>query len=320
MIELRKRLKKINYLKDSVDGILLFGNDPNFFYFTNSSNGIFFYDFLKPLIMISKIDERKRNYIKKMETEEKEFLNNLPSDGVIGINEKNLSVFMFRKIRRRLRTKNISKNLEEIRSIKTSYEIQCIRRACLITKKIFSEIEDKIFKTTENKLKNLIVSLISEYGVESAFSPIVASSSNVVNPHHIPTKKRIKEPVLIDFGVRYNGYCSDVTRTIGSDLENKIKNIMEELYPKIKPGIKAGSLEMFFRKKLGRDERFFVHSLGHGLGIEVHEKPFISKNSKDVLRENMVFTIEPAIYKKNGLRIENDFLLTKNSLKNLTDF
>ena len=77
---------------------------------------------------------------------------------------------------------------------------------------------------------------------------------------------------------------------------------------------------MFVRKKLGRDERFFTHALGHGLGIEVHEKPWISKNSKDILKENMIFTIEPAVYKKNGLRIENDFLLARNSLKKLTDF
>ena len=320
MIEFKKRLKKINYLKDNLDGILLFGNDPNFFYFTNSSDGIFFYDFSKPIIMISKITERKNNHIKKTEIKEKGFLDQLPSNGVIGINEKNLSVSLFRKIRRRLKTKDISKDLEEIRAIKTSYEIKCIKRSCLITSKIFSEIEGKVFKSTESGLKSLISSLISEHGVEPAFPPIIASSSNIINPHHTATKKRIKKPVLIDFGVKYNGYCSDVTRTIGSDLENKIESILEELYPKIIPGVKAKDLDSFVRKKLGKDEKFFIHSLGHGLGVDVHERPFISKNSKDTLRDNMVFTIEPAVYKKNGLRIENDFLLRKNSLKNLTNF
>jgi Xaa-Pro aminopeptidase len=320
MSDFKERLKKINHLKDRVDGILLFGNDPNFFYLTNSSDGIFFYDFSKPIIMLSKIDENKRDHIKKIEIEEKGFLDQLPSDCTIGINEKNLSVFMFRKIRTKFKTKNISKDLGEIRAVKTNYEISCIRRACLITKKIFSEIEDSVFRSTEVQLKCLIGSLISEHGVEQAFPPIIASNSNIVKPHHAPTRKRIKKPALIDLGVRYNGYCSDVTRTIGSSLENRIENILEELYPRIIPDVKAKDLELFVRKRLGIDKRFFTHSLGHGLGIEVHERPWISKKSKDVLKEGMVFTIEPGIYKKNGLRIENDFLLKKNSLENLTDF
>lgn len=320
MSETSKRLNKIKHLKNKVDGILLFGDDPNFFYFTNSSDGVFFYDFSKPIILLSKIDERKRDTIKRIEIEKKEVLNQIPTDGLIGVNEKSLSVFMFRKIRKRIRTVDISEELEEIRAVKTDYEINCIRRACAITKKIFVEIEDRIFKSTESELKFFISSLISEYGVEPAFSPIIASSSNICNPHHAPAKRRIRKPVIIDFGVKYNGYCSDVTRTIGSSLDKKLGNILNELYPMIIPGVKAKDLEIFVRKRLGRDERFFIHSLGHGLGIETHERPHISTNSKDVLKEGMVFAIEPGIYKKNGLRIENDFLLKKNSLENLTYF
>jgi Xaa-Pro dipeptidase len=316
MNEIRKRLKKINYLKDRMDGVLLFSSDPNFFYFTKSTSGILFYDFSKPVIMQSRIDEKPKGF-RRIVIKNKEFIEKLPK-GVIGIDEKKLPVSIFRLIRKRARTRNITKELENIRSIKTSYEVKCIQKACKISKDIFFEIDSK--DLSEIRLKQKLLSSIHDHGVEPSFDPIVASRSNTRNPHHVPTKKKIKKPLLIDFGVKYKGYCSDVTRTIGHSKERQLKELLEAVYPRIKPGVKAADIDLFVRKKLGRDKKFFLHSLGHGIGIEIHEKPSLSKDSKDILKENMVFTIEPGIYKRDGIRIENDFLLKKNSLKNLTDF
>jgi Xaa-Pro dipeptidase len=316
MNEIRKRLKKINYLKDRMDGILLFSSDPNFFYFTKSISGILFYDFSKPVIMQSRIDEKPKGF-RSIVIRNKEFIEKLPK-GTIGIDEKKLPVAIFRMIRKRARTRDITKELENIRSIKTSYEVNCIQKACKISKDIFFEIDSK--GLSELRLKQKLLSAIYDHGVEPSFDPIVASGSNTRNPHHVPTKKKIKKPLLIDFGVKYKGYCSDVTRTIGHGKERQLKEVLETVYPIIKPGVKAADIDLFVRKKLGRDKKFFLHSLGHGIGIEIHEKPSLSKDSKDILKENMVFTIEPGIYKRDGIRIENDFLLKKNSLKNLTDF
>ena len=314
MNEIKKRLGKLRQLKNKLDGILIFSKDPNFFYFTNSSSGILFYDFSKPIIMQSKIDTKPKGF-RRIVIKNK-FLEKLPK-GVIGINEKNIPVSAFRLIRKRARTRDISKELEQIRSIKTSYEINCIRKACKISKEIFFELD---IRSTEIRLKQRLLSSIYDHGVEPSFNPIVASGSNTRNPHHISTKKKIKKPLLIDFGVKYKGYCSDITRTIGHGKEKQLKEVLESVYPRIKPGLKAADIDLFVRKKLGRDKKFFPHSLGHGIGVDIHEKPSLSKDSKDILKENMVFTIEPGIYKRNGIRIENDFLLKKNSLKNLTDF
>ena len=82
----------------------------------------------------------------------------------------------------------------------------------------------------------------------------------------------------------------------------------------------AKNLEIKARKMMGIHAKSFITSLGHGIGIEVHERPYISANSNDVLKEGMVFTIEPGFYKAGGLRIENDFVLTKDGCVNITDF
>ena len=316
MNEIKQRLGKLKRLKKNLDGILIFSKDPNFFYFTNSSNGLLFYDFFKPVIMQSRIDQKPRGF-RRVIIKNKGFLEKLPK-GIIGVNEKNLPVAVSKMLKKRVRTRDISKNLEQIRSIKTNYEINCIRRACKISEKIFSEIR---YSGTEMRLKQKLLSSIYDHGVEPSFDPIVASGSNTRNPHHMATKKEIKRPLLIDFGVKYKGYCSDVTRTISHGKEAYLKEILDEVYQEIRPGVKASDIDFFVRKKLGRDAKLFPHSLGHGIGVEIHEKPNLSKDSKDVLKENMVFTIEPGLYSnKNGIRIENDFLLRKNSLKNLTDF
>jgi Xaa-Pro dipeptidase len=157
-------------------------------------------------------------------------------------------------------------------------------------------------------------------GSRPAFPTIVASGKNIRVPHHEPTIKKAKAPLLIDFGAKYNGYCSDITRTFGSRFENTILKVFDEVEKNLCPGAKASDIDAISRKTMGRYEKFFITGLGHGIGLDVHEKPWVSKNSTDILKEGMVFTIEPGIYVNNGIRIENDYLITKNSFKKITDF
>jgi len=331
MQELRKRIEHI-HLKN-LDSMMLLNlavKDPNFFYFANSNaDGIFFLDFMKkPLIFASEMEyaRQKKSWVKNVIKTEKfedisKFLN-----GRIGINKKGMTASAYEKLKKIGRQNNvkfvdISEQLENARMIKTQYEIQCIKRACNITKKVLEKTQSEInTKITEIELKGLIELLIHKLGAEPAFPPIVASGKNTAIPHHEPGNAKLNGAILIDFGVRYRGYVSDITRTIGSKYENLIENVLTSIENKIMPGIKAKKIDLLSRKLLGKHSKHFITSLGHGIGIDVHEKPYISRSSEDIFKENMVFTLEPGIYVKNGIRIENDYLLAKKGLLNLTDF
>lgn len=329
MQELKKRLKKIEKLDEKLDGILIFNTgektqsafvgDPNFFYFTNSNTiGAFYYDFNEAKIFTNIMEERraKNFWIKNITTHNlKDFTKTLKNKK-IGIDKQNISAAVFDKIKTHFNPVDISKELSDARKIKTTNEIENIKKACNITGKIFREIKNK---TTEINIKNKIHTEINKHS-ESAFPIIVATGKNIEIPHHTPTNQKISGTCLIDFGVRVNGYCSDVTRTFGSKLENILKDVILQVEDKLQPGTETKKLDETARKHMKQHSKFFITGLGHGLGIEVHEKPYIAKNSKDVLKSGMVLTIEPGIYVKNGIRIENDYLITKNGFKCLTKF
>ena len=325
MQEFRKRLNKIRSLKDKVDGILLFDNDPNFFFFSNTRSGILFYDFSSPRLIATDFDilDVKKSWIKRIKRinarKKGEFLNKLTEsiEGTIGVNKKIIPAALYEKLRNKIKLRDISNELEESRMIKSKYEINLIKRACRINKKTFSKINLKP-GITENEIAGIAELTTRKLGGDAQIN--VAFGKNTAEPHHIPTDKKLKrnEPVWIDLCCYYKGYYSDVTRSFNHPLIKFLEEIVSEL--EIKPGIKAASLEKNVRERLGKYEKYFTHSLGHGIGVAIHERPWISSNSKDVLLPGMVFTIEPGIYNKNGVRVENDFLITSNGCRNLTDF
>jgi Xaa-Pro aminopeptidase len=319
MNELKLRLQKLENL--SIDGIVLFNysvHDPNFFYFTNSEiNGTLFYDFSEPKLFVSEMElkQAKKSWvsdvikIEKFEEIEKHI------SGRIGINGNCVSFNGYQKIKKLFKPIDISKKLEEIRSIKTPYEISQITKACDATVKTYKKVLPEISKSiTEQELKIIIDQRIST----NAFPTIVATGKNIAEPHHIPDNTKLGETVLMDFGAKHNGYCSDFTRTIGSKYERVIAKVMQKTEEAIKPGVKARDIDALARKTLDKNQKFFITSLGHGLGVEIHEKPWISKNSEDIFSTNMAFTIEPGLYVKNGIRTENTYVATKTGVKNLT--
>ena len=125
----------------------------------------------------------------------------------------------------------------------------------------------------------------------------------------------------MDLGVKHKNYCSDITRTVylgkpskkEKDDYNKVLKLQEELIKSKE--LDAKKLDSKARKILGKD---FIHGLGHGIGIEIHEKPLLTQKTKDKLKNNMVFTIEPGLYKKQGIRIEDDILIKNNKKIQLT--
>lgn len=226
-------------------------------------------------------------------------------------------------------------NLKELRMIKDNEEINRIQKACEIGDLAFQEVLQKIKPgITEREVENIILNSFNKNGATKAsFETIVASGIRSAMPHGKASNKVINnnEIITCDFGCVYQGFCSDMTRTfalgsINSKL-NQIHNIVKEAQmmgiKAIKPGIKIGEIDKICRDyitKKGYGE-FFNHGTGHGLGIEIHEAPWVIKNEQTILKPGMVITVEPGIYipELGGVRIEDDILVTEKGYKILTN-
>jgi Xaa-Pro aminopeptidase len=178
---------------------------------------------------------------------------------------------------------------------------------------------------------------MSSYGkYDLSFDPIVAINANAAKPHALPTSKRLKlnNLILVDAGVKYKRYCSDRTCTSNANFEKfsfkreqKFKNkkhqkIYDLVYKaqlnaisKARVGMKASQIDNLTRSVIEKAGfgKYFVHSTGHGVGLDIHEFPNINSRSDIIIEDNMVFTIEPGIYlpKEFGVRIE-DTVVMKN--------
>jgi len=224
--------------------------------------------------------------------------------------------------------------IEDLRIIKNHYEIKLIKKALSIAKLTLNSISKKL-KTGEREsdISSKLQYLIRQKGLFNvSFEPIVAFGENSSFPHAKISKRKLRqnEPILIDMGVDYMGYKSDLTRMyfLGKmdPLFKKVLAIIKEAQQlaitAIKPGIPANSIDKkarnFIKQKGFGDN--FRHSLGHGIGLEVHESPRINSKNNRILKPGMVFTIEPAIYLPNkfGVRIEDIALVTDKGAKKLS--
>ncbi|MEI6846125.1 MAG: Xaa-Pro peptidase family protein [Candidatus Firestonebacteria bacterium] len=215
--------------------------------------------------------------------------------------------------------------IEVLRETKSGEELARIRKAV--------EIAEAAFKKTLKKLKpGVLESEIAaelEYnmklgGAEGiAFPTIVASGERGALPHGTASGKEIKagELIVIDFGAVYQGYCSDLTRTVGLGIINqpKIKQYkvvyeaQQKAVSSIKSGVNLSVPDKKARNYLQKNgmEKYFTHGLGHGLGLQVHENPSISRKTKGIFKAGMVVTVEPGVYYNgsHGIRIENDVIV-----------
>ncbi|MEK6894590.1 MAG: Xaa-Pro peptidase family protein [Nanoarchaeota archaeon] len=248
----------------------------------------------------------------------------------VGIDFVNTSVTDFNMLKKRFDCEffDISVFMDELRAVKDKDEIKKMREACKITDKILNQFVDNFSKfKTEEEVAAFLVYETRKLGCVESFEPIVASGKNGAVPHHTPSGKLQNGFLVVDFGVKYLGYCSDITRTFyfgkPSIEEEKIYYDLlkeqERAISLVKPGKIIGDLCIEAEKNLRQK---LIHSLGHGLGIEVHEFPYVSTNSKTKLSEGMTITIEPGEYidGKYGIRIEDDLLVTKNGCEVLTKF
>ena len=224
-------------------------------------------------------------------------------------------------------TKNF---VEDIRLIKTDDEIKRIEKAQIISQEAFEQLV-KTIKTgqTEAEIAEKLTKIIKSIGADGlAFESIVASGQNSALPHYLTGKQKIKkgQVLLLDFGAKYQNYCADLSRTIfigkpTEEMQNiyhHVLNAQKTAISKITHGIKASdayhTANNVFKKKMLH--QYFIHGLGHGVGLDIHENPYIRPTRNELLLENMVFSIEPGLYLPwGGIRIEDLVVISQGRAK-----
>ena len=221
--------------------------------------------------------------------------------------------------------------IEKQRMIKDEEELSNIIKACNITDDCFQYVLSYIKPgMTEKQISREIEEYFRERTDGLAFDTIVASGENTSKPHAVPTERKIEaqDIITIDMGCKVNGYCSDMTRTFFvGNIPEEIKPVYDLVLKNQKQTLedyKDGASTRLLTKMVENDYKLngydLIHSLGHGVGLEIHEPPYISYRSDTQLRENMVVTDEPGIYLpgKFGVRIEDTVQITKFGCISLT--
>lgn len=229
--------------------------------------------------------------------------------------------------------KDVEKKILELRAVKTPAEIAMIAKAERLTLNIWRE-GSKLFRPgmSEIGMARILKKLMIERADAEAFETIVCIGENAAECHHVPdgTVWDGVKPVLVDLGVRLGGVCSDLTRNLvpaGASREYRrihsiVKKANREAIAAARPGIAADRLDKIARDIIA-DAGYgecFGHSLGHGVGYEIHEAPTLSRRNHTTLAPGMVVTIEPGIYLEGeaGVRIEDLVVITENGCKVLS--
>ena len=229
--------------------------------------------------------------------------------------------------------KDCSNTLELLRSVKSQSEITHIKKACeIIESALYFVLKTIKVGDTELEIKERIETEMIKLGAESAsFDTIVAFGKNSAVPHHETGKTPLKPNtvILIDTGAVYKGYCSDITRTLffGTPTDkfiscyNAVLLANESAEREITAGMKTDQADKIARDVLGKSglDKYFTHSLGHGVGLEIHEYPTLSPKKSPILENGTVFTVEPGVYFDGefGIRIEDTVLLTDGKVQRL---
>lgn len=227
----------------------------------------------------------------------------------------------------------LTKEIEALRAIKTKEELEYIQTAQKFTDAGFKRICEVL--AAGKKEKDMAVELeyfMKKEGAEDlAFSTILVSGKNSSLPHGVPGDKIIEKGdfITMDFGSKYCGYCTDMTRTVAiGSVTDEMKHVYDTVLTAqlkaldvIKAGVVCGDVDKVARDYIYQNgfEGRFGHGLGHSVGIEIHESPRFAQNVKDVLKEGMVMTVEPGIYlpEKFGVRIEDTVYVTETGLINV---
>ena len=339
-----KRVKKVNeeLSKKNLEGIYI-TNLTNVRYltgFTGSAGSVLILDNINHFFTDGRYIEQSKDQVKncKIHIVGGNYFkyiadNNLIKERVnIGFESEHVSVSLFKNLCdaiNNIQWVQCEGIVEKIAAVKDQLEIQSLKTAIEITDEVFTQIIPELkIGATEKDISAKISYLFKMNGAEGdSYESIIGSGWLGALPHARPTDKKFESGdfVVMDFGALYNGYHADMTRTIvigkASDKHKEIYNIVLESQlagiKKAKAGITGAEVDNACRtviNQAGYGDKF-IHSTGHGIGLEVHTYPRISSINKKALLENYVITIEPGIYLEGwgGVRIEDDCIINKNS-------
>ena len=314
--------------KDNIQAYLL-TQFTNVEYISNYKPTSFAFCVIKenPIIYASQMDMEIANRDSSIEVKQYEkfetMIEELKKEGIRNLAiEPNLVYSNYEKFKDDFKIE--SKNyVDKQRMIKSSSEIENIKKATQIAQTAFKELDVANRKETEDVLAFDLVRLMIENGASGeSFDTILVSGSNTSLPHAIPQSKTLENPILVDWGAKYNGYCSDNTRTIVyNEKEQEILDIVRESHDKaikaIKPGLKCCEIDKVSRdiiKEYGYGDKF-IHSTGHSLGLDIHETPTFNARDDTIIEKGMVITVEPGIYLEGefGVRLEDTVAIGNNA-------
>ncbi len=328
--ELQKRLRA-----EKIDAAVFMGNDPHFRYLAEVNENpeygwLIVHARRGPVIYIPGFEAPRFRKMTSIAVKE-------PKEGMfrgvktLGIVNEYFTIANSKwKPVKGIKRKDISKIMLELRRVKTAKELRIIQEACKLTDEIFEKTFRR-FKTfkREQDAKIFMENLARETGGTS-FPTIVGSGKNGALPHYQGNEKLRKGFCVIDYGVFYKGYCSDVTRTIylgkpskkEKEMYDAVRRAQQIGIDAVRAGVEAASVDAAVRYDLGKLNKYFIHGLGHQVGVDVHEGSDISlsRNSKGTLEKNMVVTVEPGLYfrGKYGIRIEDDVVVQDGPAKVLS--
>lgn len=311
----------------SCDNAIFFKNHNEAFFITDSR-------------YVLEAKEKSHKHIEIIESKDlvKSFIKLAKNAKNIIFDDTQISISFFNKMKN-LSLKAESNFHQKRRIVKTESEIALIKQSQSFNKKAFKKFAKFLSKNdeilSEKNLHFYAKKILENDGKNDvSFNPIVALDENAAKPHALPCEKIFKKGnlVLFDAGVKYKNYCSDMTRTaffdgkINFKKSQKFPQNIQKIYDIVlkaqeiaiknaRSGMKAKDIDALARDYIDKKGygKFFSHSLGHGVGLDIHELPRISTKSEEIITDGMVFSIEPGIYlaKEFGIRIE-DLVLMKN--------
>lgn len=264
----------------------------------------------------------------------RELVNRLEISGRWGVEGRVPYLFLHHLTRQATpKLDNAEPVLQAVRERKDEEEVSLLKKSAEILSSSYLKIPSMLEEgMTEQQLERRISTEIFSQGAEHIEDMLVQSGEKSADPHWLPSKRKIRrgESIVIDVSSTYSGYFADITRSfiIGKNGEfettyAKVLAAEEKAIQQSRGGVTVGSVDAAARGLLKREglDQYFIHRTGHGLGLEVHEAPYIVYRGNEILRSKMFFTVEPGVYKpgRYGVRIEDDVMSTERGREVVTN-